>query len=42
MPGHRRRERRTFFHILPHLHQSLLKVFVVLLLREDFQTLDQR
>src|SRR5688572_11756907 len=42
MSGHRRRERRTFFDVLAHLQQNLLKVFVVLLLGQDLETLNER
>src|ERR1043166_8977865 len=42
MTRHRGRERRTFFDVLSHLEQGLLKVLVVLLLGQDLETLDQR
>jgi hypothetical protein len=40
--GHRRGERRALLHVLPRLRQHHREVLVVLLLREDFEALDER
>src|SRR5687767_1476370 len=42
MARHRGSESRAFFNVLSDLQKDLLKILVVLLLREDLQTLDQR
>src|SRR5437660_160485 len=42
MPGHRCRQSRTLFDVLSDLHQNLLKVLIVLLLRENLEALNQR
>src|SRR5207302_675299 len=42
MSAHGRGQRRSLFHILAHLRENLLEIFVRLLLSQDIETLDQR
>ena len=42
MASHRGGKRRAFFNVLTHLQQDLLEILVVLLLGQNFETLDQR
>ena len=42
MVRHGDRQSRSLFHVLPGLRQDLLKIFVLLLAREDVETLHER